>query len=233
MKTKSFIKFFDTPELENPILIEGLPGIGLVASLAAHYIIEKFKASKFCDIKSPFFKPIAIVGRNGYLRHPISSLFYVKMPSDARGDLIILYGNSQASTFTGQNDLAETIIDLASKFRCSTVVTLGGFSTLTPSSPPKVYYATNCLEYSSIFRDMGLPKLSGRVYGIAGVLAGLAKLRGMRSICLLGEVKSGELGREAAEEILKVLSVFLNFHIELANLEKCLDHVKEDALGLV
>lgn len=233
MKVRSIVKFFDTPKLENPILIEGLPGIGLVASLTVHYIIEKFKATKFCDIKSPFFKPVAVVGRDGYLKHPLNSLFYVKMPPEVKRDLIILYGNSQATTFTGQNELAETIINIASRFGCNTVVTIGGISTPTPSSPPKVYYATNYSEYSSIFRNMGLLELSGQVYGMAGVLAGLAKLKGMRSVCLLGEVKNGEIGQEAAKEVLKVLRTFLNLHIDLTGLEKCLDHVKEDIFALV
>ncbi|MEM2849225.1 MAG: PAC2 family protein [Candidatus Bathyarchaeia archaeon] len=233
MKIRSLVKFYDTPKLENPILIEGLPGIGLVASLTAHYIIERFKANKFCDIKSPFFKPIAVVDKDGRLKTPINSLYYIKTPSEARGDLIVLYGNNQAATFTGQNELSETILDLASKFGCVAIVTLGGFSTLTPSSPPKVYYATNHLEYASTFEKMGLKELSGRVYGMAGVLIGLAKLRGMRSICLLGEVKSGEIGRDATREILKVLSVFLNLHIDLTGLEKCLDHVREEVFGLI
>ncbi|MBS7610733.1 PAC2 family protein [Candidatus Bathyarchaeota archaeon] len=233
MKIRSLIKFFDTPKLENPILIEGLPGIGLVASLVAHHIIEKFKASKFCDIKSPFFKPVAVVDRDGRLKTPINSLYYIKTPSEARGDLIVLYGNSQAITFTGQNELSETILDLAFKFECITIVTLGGLSTLTPSSPPKVYYTTNHLEYASTFEKMGLKKLSGRVYGMAGALTGLAKFKGMRGVCLLGEVKSGEIGREAAREIIKVLSVFLNLHIDLTDLEESLDHVREEVFGLI
>jgi uncharacterized protein (TIGR00162 family) len=230
---RSFVRLFDEPKLENPVLVEGLPGIGLVASLATHYIIEKFNAKRFCDIKSPFFKPLAVMGRDGYLRHPINSLYYVKASPEAGRDIIVLFGNSQATTFTGQNELAETILDLAFKFKCETIVTLGGFSTATPSTPPKIYYVTNHSEYASMFRNMGLRELSGRVYGMAGVLAGLAKFKGMRSVCLLGEVRSGEIGLDAAREVLKVLSVFLNFHIDLSDLERCLDHLKEDFLGLI
>ncbi len=233
MSIRSFIKFFDEPKLENPVLIEGLPGIGLVASLATHYIIEKFNAKKFCDIKSPFFKPLAVIGRGGHLRHPINSLYYIKASPGLGRDIIVLFGNNQATTFAGQNELAETVLSLASKFRCETIVTLGGFSTSTPSTPPKIYYATNHSEYALMFENMGLRELSGRVYGMAGILAGLAKLKNMRSVCLLGEVRSGEIGLDAAREVLKVLSVFLNLHIDLTNLEKCLNHLREDFLSLM
>ncbi len=233
MKIRSLVKFFDMPKLENPILVEGLPGVGLVASLVVRHIIGKFKANRFCDIKSPFFKPVAVVDRSGRLKTPINSLYYIKTPSEARGDLIVLYGNSQATTFIGQNELSETILDLAFKFECIAIVTLGGLSTLTPSSPPKVYYTTNHPEYALMFEKIGLRRLSGRVYGMAGTLVGLAKFKGMQGVCLLGEVKSGEIGREAAREIIKVLSVFLNLHIDLSNLEESLDHVREDVFGLI
>ena len=36
------------PKLNNPILIEGLPGIGNVGKLAVEHLIEMTKAKKIC-----------------------------------------------------------------------------------------------------------------------------------------------------------------------------------------
>ncbi|MEM2820507.1 MAG: PAC2 family protein, partial [Candidatus Bathyarchaeia archaeon] len=42
---------YERPNLNNPILIEGLPGIGLVANITVAYLIKKLNAKLFCEIK--------------------------------------------------------------------------------------------------------------------------------------------------------------------------------------
>ncbi|MEM3745588.1 MAG: PAC2 family protein, partial [Candidatus Bathyarchaeia archaeon] len=39
---------YDRPKLTDPVLIEGLPGIGLVANIAVAYLIKKLNAKLFC-----------------------------------------------------------------------------------------------------------------------------------------------------------------------------------------
>jgi len=38
------VRIIENPELENTILIEGLPGIGLVGKLAADHMLDKLNA---------------------------------------------------------------------------------------------------------------------------------------------------------------------------------------------
>ena len=40
-------------KLHNPILIEGLPGIGLVGKIAAAHMIAELKAEKVAELYSP------------------------------------------------------------------------------------------------------------------------------------------------------------------------------------
>ncbi|MEM2322586.1 MAG: PAC2 family protein, partial [Candidatus Bathyarchaeia archaeon] len=54
------IKMYDRPKLTDPVLIEGLPGIGLVANIAVAYLIKKLNAKLFCEIKSSHFHDMAI-----------------------------------------------------------------------------------------------------------------------------------------------------------------------------
>ena len=37
------------PKLNNPVLIEGLPGIGNVGKIAIDFIVEELKAQKLCS----------------------------------------------------------------------------------------------------------------------------------------------------------------------------------------
>ena len=41
------VKVYEKPKLENPVLLEGLPGIGFVANIAALHLIRELKAKLF------------------------------------------------------------------------------------------------------------------------------------------------------------------------------------------
>ena len=41
------VKKINSPKLKNPILIEGLPGVGNVGKIAVDFLIDKFEATKF------------------------------------------------------------------------------------------------------------------------------------------------------------------------------------------
>ncbi|HEC95900.1 MAG TPA: proteasome assembly chaperone family protein, partial [Euryarchaeota archaeon] len=51
---ETFIVEKDKPKLKNSILIEGLPGVGLVGKIAVDYMISELKAKKFADLYSPY-----------------------------------------------------------------------------------------------------------------------------------------------------------------------------------
>jgi len=50
------VEIYEKPQLNNPILIEGLPGIGFVANIAALHLINELKAKKFASIVSASFR---------------------------------------------------------------------------------------------------------------------------------------------------------------------------------
>ncbi len=57
MMEKIIFKKYEEPELENPILVSGLPGIGNVGKITADYFIEKLKMKKMADIFSEYLPP--------------------------------------------------------------------------------------------------------------------------------------------------------------------------------
>ena len=58
----------EMPVLDEPVLIEGLPGVGNVGKLAAEHLVEQLKATKFADIYSKFFPPQVLVDDDGLIR---------------------------------------------------------------------------------------------------------------------------------------------------------------------
>ena len=75
------IEVYEKPELNDPVLIEGLPGIGFVANIAALHLIKEFKAKLFAEIVSASFQDFAVTTGDGGASSPINKLYYCK-----RGD---------------------------------------------------------------------------------------------------------------------------------------------------
>ena len=77
-------------ELENPIFIEALPGLGHVGKLAADHMIDELGATKFAEIYSPTFPPQVLVKDEGVIENMLNELFYVKDVGENNLDLILL-----------------------------------------------------------------------------------------------------------------------------------------------
>ena len=86
-------------ELNNPIFIEALPGIGHVGKLAADHMIDELGATKFAEIYSPTFPPQVLVKEEGIIGNMINELYYLKEVGEDNLDLIILVGNSVSTSF--------------------------------------------------------------------------------------------------------------------------------------
>ena len=112
-------------KLDNPVFVEGLPGIGFVANIATLHLIEDLKAKKFGEIVSPHFQDLAITAVGGVVRTPINELYYW---TSLKGiyDLVILYGNTQALNVQGQYELCDKIISFAQELGCNLIITIGG-----------------------------------------------------------------------------------------------------------
>jgi len=68
----------EKPKLKEPVLIEGLPGIGFVANIAALHLIRELEANPFAEIHCSSFQDFAVTTEKGTPRHPINELYYYK-----------------------------------------------------------------------------------------------------------------------------------------------------------
>src|SRR5512138_2332356 len=115
----------ENPQLNNPVLVEGLPGIGFVANIAALHLIKQLKAKRFVQIFSSSFQDFAVTTETGGARTPVNELYYVKR-NDGGRDLIIWYGNTQALTTVGQYELVGKVLDIVEDFGCHFIISIGG-----------------------------------------------------------------------------------------------------------
>ncbi len=217
---ETYIKEVKQIELNNPVLIEGLPGLGLVGKIAIRYLIKKLKAQKFAFLYSPHFPYFVLVNKTGKVRLLRGSFYFWKNNKGAN-DLILFTGDSQSQTIEGQYEIADRMLDFAQKHNVETIVTIGGYRMETKDEPSVFAAATDkglldiALNAGAILSNSGSP-----IVGTAGLILGLARFRRIRAICLLGETRGYLPDPLSARSVLEVLKKAFNFDVELKGLNE-------------
>ena len=227
------IEMSEKPELIDPILIEGLPGIGFVANIAALHLINELGAKRFAEINSASFQDIAIATGNGGIHSPMSELYYCRRKSER--DLIIWYGNTQALTTFGQYELCGKVLDTVQKLGCRYVISIGGFKKDEVQSVPTIYSAATDKVTIKEALELGTKVMVGHIFGIAGLLIGLGRLRNLKGFALLVDTIGMQPDANAARHALMLLSKFLKLNADLSNLDETAEKTKEimGAFGLI
>ncbi len=210
-------------KLNDPILIEGLPGIGNVGKIAAEYVVEKLKMEKYADIFSEYLPPQVFMDDSGVVRLVSMTLYYKKMPKAK--DLLVLVGDFQGTTQEGQYELSYFILELAKKLNVSMIYTLGGYSIgKIPENPRVLGAITNesmlkPLMAGGVVFPKGEP--GGGIVGSAGLILGLGKeLFDLKGACLMGETSGYFADPKGARVLVKALVNLLNLKIDIADLDE-------------
>ncbi|MCS7112506.1 MAG: PAC2 family protein [Candidatus Bathyarchaeota archaeon] len=214
---RSLVKIYEKLERYDPILVEGLPGIGFVSNILALHMIRVLKAKLICDIKSPYFQDISLVESDGTIKPSIAQLYL----ADIKGrKLLILYGNTQAYTPYGQYELCSRVLEVADRMMCRLVVCMGGYGVGQQKPRIEVYGTSVDLEWMWKLRELGVKPVTGRIYGVAGVLMAMAPLYGMKGICLLAETPGMYPDPRASRRLLEIFNKLFDFDIPDEGLAK-------------
>ena len=227
------IDISEKPQLNDPILIEGLPGIGFVANIASLHLIKELKAVKFAQIFSSSFQDFAITTETGGALSPVNELYYAKRKNER--DLIIWYGNTQALTTIGQYELVGKVLDIVQELGCKFVISIGGFKKDEATPVPAIYSTATDLDTMQQTLDLGTKVMVGHVFGIAGLSIGLARIRDLRGFSLLVDTPGMNPDVNAARYALLTLGKYLNLNIDLTNIETNGNEIKNmlESFGVI
>ncbi|MGD0995851.1 MAG: PAC2 family protein [Candidatus Bathyarchaeia archaeon] len=217
---ETYIKEFIQIEPNNPILIEGLPGLGLVGKIALRYMIKQLKAKKIAYLYSPHFPYFVLVNKKGNVRLLRGAFYYYQNPNGPN-DLILFTGDSQSQTIEGQYEIADRLLDFSEKYKVKTIATIGGYR-MEPKEKPKVFIAATSQEILNKALQAGatLSTSGSPIVGTAGLILGLAKFKKISALCLLGETRGYLPDPLAAKSVLEVLKSTFNFDLDLAGLDE-------------
>lgn len=232
-KVNSVIK--RVPKLNDPILIEGLPGIGNVGKVAIDFIIDHLNAKKLYDIFSYTFPHSVFVNEDNLVELPVIEMYYKKF-GNGRRDLLLLAGDVQPIDEVSSYEFSDKVLDILQEFNGKEVITLGGIGLQSIPKKPKVFMTGNDKKIIDTYKasnvNHNLYGVVGPIVGVSGLLLGLAKKRDIGAVTLLAETFGHPiyLGIKGAKEILRVLDNKLELGLDLDQLEKEIKEVESAML---
>jgi uncharacterized protein (TIGR00162 family) len=215
--------------IKNPILIQGLPGLGYVGKTSVEYMIEKLKPIKFAELYSTYLTfangSLGInINLNGTFSLPKYE-FYAYIRNDP--NLILLTGDAQPNLY-GQYEVAEAILDFVEKFGCKKIISIGGYSTRFQRDVGTVYAVVdNHVTANELTKYNVKIAKGGSVTGACGVILGLGIQRKMSCIGLLSSTRGVYPDLEAARAAVYVVSQILGLNVDLKDLDEKIKEMKE------
>jgi proteasome assembly chaperone (PAC2) family protein len=186
------MKLNASPKMNDPVLIAGWPGMGLVAFKSVAYLVEKLQARPLAQFDLPDLYQIrGITVNNGVVEAieiPKGNAYYSSVPGAPRS-LILFLGDEQP--VAGKELIvSREILSMAQGLGCREVYTFAAMVTgISHHAVPKVWGCTNIASMLETMKQHDImPMSEGQISGLNGLLVGVAAALGLRASCLLGEL---------------------------------------------
>lgn len=241
------------PALNNPILIEGLPGIGNVGKITVDFMIEELRPRKVMTFFSHSLPQTVFVNEQDLVELPDMSLYVLKrgkenkkgkgVQKDKAGekgnsydDLLFLAGDIQPLEENASYDFAERMLDICQQHGVKEIITLGGIGLEAIPKSPKIFAAANSKD---ILKRYGKYKIEkklfgtvGPIIGLTGTIPALAKKRKIEAIILLAETYGhpNYIGVEGAEKVIGILNQRLGLNLNAERLGKEVKSIEEELI---
>ncbi len=215
------------PDLADPVLVEGLPGVGHVGKLAAEHLLEEFESEVVRRVYSEHFPPQVTVedGRSTLAAAEIHAV------RDADRDVLVLTGDHQAGDGPGHYRLTEGFLDVAEAFDVDRIVAMGGVPTGELVDEPDVVGAATADAFIEDLEAVGVEfrenEPAGGIVGISGLLLGLGERRGFEAACLMGETSGYLVDPQSARVVLEALQAAVGFDVGYEALEDRAEEMQE------
>jgi len=218
------------PDLRDPVLVEGLPGVGHVGKLAGEHLVEEKESELVRRVYSEHFPPQVSVGDDGTTDLVCAEIHAVELEDR---DLLVLTGDHQANDGAGHYRLTDAFLDVAESFGVETIYALGGVPTGELMDEYAVLGAATDADFVAELEEADVEfredEPAGGIVGTSGLLLGLGERRGFRATCLMGETSGYLVDPKSARAVLEVLEDVLGFEVDFESLEDRADEMEDVA----
>ncbi|WP_423751226.1 proteasome assembly chaperone family protein [Salinirarus marinus] len=215
------------PDLSDPVLVEGLPGVGHVGTLAVEHLLEEFESELVCRVFADEFPPQVTVD-DGVAELACAEFHAVQLDGV---DLLVLTGDHQAGSNAGHYHVTDAFLDVAEDYGVERIFALGGVPTGELVEEYHVVGAVSDDALVSDLADAGVEfrenEPAGGIVGVSGLLLGLGGRRGHDAACLMGETSGYLVDPKSARAVLEVLQEVLDFEVDYETLEERAEEMEE------
>ena len=204
------------------VVIQGLPGMGLIGKIAANYLINYFEGKEIARIYSSFFPPVVQIDSKTSMGKLARMEIYAI--TKTKPNLLILTGDAQPHDI-GIIQVLNTVLDYVIELKADTLICLGGLR--VQDEGPEVAgfgYDKETLKWLEE-NEVTLLK-GGEVTGAVGVLSALAAERKMKSFGLLGKLTLAGTDPKASKALLEKLTKLYPLKLKLKDLDLTIEEAK-------
>lgn len=194
--------------LENPVIVEGFPGIGLVGNIASQHLIDELDMEYIGSMESKYFPPIAVLF-NGIINMP------VRIYESKEYNIITVISDIPIHP-TISYEVSKVLMDWAQSINVKEIVSIAGIATM--SSEEKVFGAATNDDMLNRIKDHVEIFQVGTISGISGSVMTECFMRNVPAISMLGETNSPNPDPRAAASVIKVLNIIYDLPIDTDNL---------------
>jgi len=228
--------FTTLPKLRNPVLVEGLPGIGGVGKIAVDYLVHNLKPELLYKIYSYDFHPSVLISNESFVELPSVTIYN---HVGKKRDVVLLSGDVQPLGERSSYEFCEKILDFAQELGCTEIITLGGIGLPNQTKNPAIFGAVT--DKKTLFKykkfkgvNFNANQRVEAIYGASGLLLGLARLRDLNGLSLLAETYAHQahLGFKEAKVLLSELTKILDIKVNLDDLAKEIQSDEQESARL-
>lgn len=187
---------------QKPIIIEGFPGLGLVGSIAAEFLIDHLNAEQIGCISTEKLPPVVAI-HNGQILEQFG-IFY-----DLKNNIIIIRPLAFAAGI--EWELADSITHLTEMLKASELISLEGVGAGDGDIQPKAFFFTADKTKAKKLQSIGLTEIKeGIVFGVSASLLS----RQPESTFIFTETHSELPDSRSAAKMIEVLDKYLGLKID-------------------
>jgi proteasome assembly chaperone (PAC2) family protein len=126
-------------------------------------------------------------------------------------------------------------LDLAQELGCRFVISIGGYKKEEVQQVPAIYSAATDQKTMKEALDLGTKVMVGHIFGVAGLLIGLGRLRNLKGFSLLVDTLGMYPDANAARHALTTVGKYLDLNVDLSKLDVTTDQTRKalESFGLI
>lgn len=203
IKTQTECCTIISEDVEDAVVLEGSPGVGLVGNIVGWLLVEDLKMKEIGYIDSKFFPPLAVLYK-GVAIHPFRIY---------EADGIVLFLSDFIVPPNVVYDMTSAIVDWMERNNSKELITFN--SMIVREKRQAAAGAANSPEALQRLVDMELPILPfGNLTGLSGTLLTKCAAKNIPASCLFAEILNPYPDPRAAAGVIGTLNKILDTEID-------------------